>query len=48
VPSEGEGILKHAQQFQKQAGGVLLQERSPGGSSFDMNLEDLLTGEIYA
>ena len=29
VPSEGEGIRKHAKQFLKQAGGVPLQERSP-------------------
>jgi hypothetical protein len=29
VPSEGEGIAKHAKQFRKQAGGVPLQERSP-------------------
>jgi hypothetical protein len=28
VPSEGEGIQKHAKQFLKQAGGVLLQRRS--------------------
>jgi len=33
VPSEGVGILKHAQQFQKQAGGVLLQERSPAAGA---------------
>jgi len=28
VPSEGEGIQKHAKPFLKQAGGVPLQERS--------------------
>jgi hypothetical protein len=29
LPSEGEGIPKAAKRFRKQAGGVLLQERSP-------------------
>jgi hypothetical protein len=29
LPSEGKGIAKAAKRFQKQAGGVPLQERSP-------------------
>jgi len=36
VPSEGEGIQKHAKPFLKQAGGVSLQERA---SRLELDLE---------